>query len=242
MAVNRVIGRRHAGRSDRGMARTRIQPARRQPPSPRAPGHRGPRWPISQCRAPDLLGLPGIGPYTASALLSFANDLPVAVADTNIARSARAVLRGTRVRSGRPTRGEVGVFAERFLPETGSRDHNLALMDLGAVVCISRNPACGECPFSSHCIWLSSGSPRSTARPETRVRFEDTARFARGRIVDALRTAESLCPREIASLSCPPGMRCSTERVSRRRSSRTEWSSGRQTVRWSLPGRRVRAG
>ena len=135
-----------------------------------------------------LMALPGIGPYTASAVASFAFDQPVPVSDTNIARVV------ARTRLGVPghkdaTPRQLATATTALLPASNARDHNLALMDFGAMVCTARRPQCDVCPLAGICSWRMAGSPASspTAASIPRERFEHTARFARGRIVDALR-------------------------------------------------------
>ncbi len=146
-----------------------------------------------------LRGLPGIGPYTASALLSFAFEQPVPVADTNIARvAARAVLGAANQRELPP--GPLAEALACLLPRREVRDHNLAMMDLGAMVCGARTPVCGSCPVASHCAWLASGKPESTLRRAPAPKFESTARFARGRIIDALREAPATAAELAANL------------------------------------------
>ena len=113
----------------------------------------------------DLRSLPGVGPYTADALAAFAWDRPVVPRDTNVAR--------VFARLGRSLEGP---------PELGH-----ALMDLGATVCTARAPRCGECPVSEWC-----GGPEPVERRRARsVRFEDTDRWARGRVVAALAAGEA---------------------------------------------------
>jgi A/G-specific adenine glycosylase len=135
-----------------------------------------------------LLRLPGVGPYTAAALRSFAYEEPVAVADTNIARTiARAILGVESQRGTSP--GAIAEAAAALLPTPGARDHNLALMDLGATVCAARAPRCGACPLSEICAWRAAGQPSGASASRPAPKFEHTARYARGRIVDALRAA-----------------------------------------------------
>ncbi len=148
-----------------------------------------------------LLRLPGIGPYTASAVRSFAREEPVAVADTNIARTlARVVL-------GKPSQRDVmprtiAEVATSLLPPSGTRDHNLALMDLGALVCVARAPRCGECPLAGLCAWRAAGHPATATARQPAPKFEHTARFARGRIIDALRAAPATAA-ELAAMLPP---------------------------------------
>jgi A/G-specific adenine glycosylase len=116
----------------------------------------------------DLRTLPGIGPYTAAAVGAFAfgrDELPV---DTNVAR----VLART------------GWTPAHTPPELGQ-----AVMELGAVVCRARDAACDVCPVASGCA--SAGAvvvaPRGGAGDGVRrERFEDSNRWVRGRVIEAL--------------------------------------------------------
>lgn len=192
------------------------------------------RLPVSR---EQLLTLPGVGTYTAAAVLSFAFERPVAVIDTNVGRVlARAVLGYPDSKAGGVS--TVARTAQSLLPAAGSRDHNLALMDLGALVCTSRSPACEACPVSSGCEWRRLGYPCPTARPaRTAIAFEETARFARGRIIDALRTTPFLTEDELrATLPERHRDRTTSYLESLRRDGLVECNGDR----WSLPGRLVR--
>jgi len=99
-----------------------------------------------------LVELPGIGPYTAGAVASFAYEKPVPAVDTNVARVYR------RVFLGRGERGEVRSaaiwdLARVLTPRNGKRawKFNQAVMELGALVCIARKPKCPECPVRPVC-------------------------------------------------------------------------------------------
>ena len=144
--------------------------------------------------------LPGIGPYTAAAVRSFAFEQPAAVAETNIARVvARTALGAAHQREVPAKALDAAVMA--LLPQRSTRDHNLALMDLGAMVCSARAPRCDSCPVARHCTWLAAGKPGATGIRAPAPRFETTARFARGRIIDALR--ESPAPEAELSAMLP---------------------------------------
>jgi A/G-specific adenine glycosylase len=99
----------------------------------------------------DVLGLPGIGRYTAGAVLSIAFDRRLPILETNTMRlHARLLaLRGDLLH------GEANVrlwqFAEEILPRTGSGKLNQALMDLGSLVCTPKSPKCAECPVAVFC-------------------------------------------------------------------------------------------
>ena len=160
----------------------------------------------------DLRGFPGVGPYTASAILSFAHELPVPVVDTNIGRVvARAVHGQPSARATGPL--TIAETARSLLPEGGrrARDHNLALMDLGATVCTARSAACDRCPLARVCAWRAAGYPLEPRVPPKTERFEESARFARGRIIEQLRNADALSTDQLAaSLPAAHGARIET--------------------------------
>lgn len=133
-----------------------------------------------------MRALPGIGPYTASAVACFARGERVVVADTNIARVLARLCLG-QAAAKECTEGELHATAERLLPVRNARDHNLALMDLGAVMCSARSPRCEACPLQRECAWRAAGRPSADRVASSTPRFETTARYARGRIIDALR-------------------------------------------------------
>jgi len=94
----------------------------------------------------ELIKLPGIGQYTASAICSFGYHQSVPVVDTNIARVIKryfALLDSTNT--------VVWEYAAKLLNTLNSRSHNLALMDLGSLVCIPKNPKCESCPLQKYC-------------------------------------------------------------------------------------------
>jgi A/G-specific adenine glycosylase len=141
-----------------------------------------------------LMALPGVGPYTAAAVASFAFGAQAAAVDTNV---RRVIERLDRRRRRQP---ELARRAQAIMPEGRAADWNQALMELGATVCTARAPACEACPAAScrsHGRPVSGPTARPAAGPE-RVRFEDTDRFVRGRVVAALVAREEL-PRGIAA-------------------------------------------
>lgn len=149
----------------------------------------------------DLLSLPGVGPYTASAVACFASDAAIPVLDTNIARVvARTRIGVAAARESSPA--ALTAAARELLPTGSARDHNLALMDLGATVCTARQPLCGGCPLIAHCAWHGTGGPAPALPPRRPAPpFETTARYARGRILAALRDAiRPLHESEVAAL------------------------------------------
>jgi len=144
-----------------------------------------------------LLTLPGVGEYTAAAILCFTGESAVPVVDTNIARVlARSVLGMAAANS--VAKRRIHAAAAESTPRRGARSHNLALMDLGATVCRARAPECGRCPIRHGCEWRAHGHPEAASTMVSAApKFETTARFARGRIVDLLRDARSLSRLEL---------------------------------------------
>jgi A/G-specific adenine glycosylase len=127
----------------------------------------------------DLTELPGVGPYTAGAVAAFAWDRPCAAVDVN----ARRVIE--RWDGRRHTAAGLAARAASLLPEDRAAEWNQALMELGATVCTARAARCGACPVAAWCA--AAGQPVERARRPSRPRrFEDTDRFARGRILAAL--------------------------------------------------------
>ena len=129
----------------------------------------------------DLTELPGVGPYTAAAVGSFAWDAQVAAVDTNVAPRARAPRRRARRAA-----ALAGARAE-LLPPGRAADFNQAMMELGATVCRPRAPRCGDVPGRAPAAPRTPPAVRRRRRARRgAARFEDTDRWARGRIVAAL--------------------------------------------------------
>ena len=133
----------------------------------------------------ELLALPGVGPYTARAVLAFAFEQDVGVVDVNAARVlARAV-------AGRPlTAREAQELADRCVPRGAGWAWNQAMLDLGATLCTKAAPACGACPVAGACAWRANGGPDpsigSAGGGARQTRFAGSDRQGRGRLVAAL--------------------------------------------------------
>jgi A/G-specific adenine glycosylase len=131
-----------------------------------------------------LLTLPGVGGYTARAILAFAFELDAAVVDTNIARVF------ARVAGERLTPKQVQALADEHAPSGDAWVWNQCLMDLGAVLCRPAKPACDECPVRPRCAWYSSNGPDpaigSSGVSAKQARFDGSERQARGRLMKAL--------------------------------------------------------
>lgn len=96
-----------------------------------------------------LLAVPGIGVYSARAVLSFAHDQPFAVVDSNVRRVLTRVFEGTL--SPRATEPALQEVADVLLPREGHALHNFALLDLSAAVCRYQRPRCNVCPLARIC-------------------------------------------------------------------------------------------
>ncbi len=133
-----------------------------------------------------LRALPGIGPYTARAVRSFAFGEDVAAVDTNAVRVlARCVAaRGLSV-------PEATRLGDQLVPPGRSWEFNQSMFDLGATVCMAQ-PRCDRCPLRRQCAWRRQGSDAPDpwrASPVSRPQsvFAGSDRQGRGRLLDALR-------------------------------------------------------
>jgi A/G-specific adenine glycosylase len=159
-----------------------------------------------------LVALPGVGPYTARAVLAFAFEADVGVVEVN---SARVLARAA---AGRPlTPAEAQALADRLVPEGAGWAWNQAMLDLGATVCVKSAPRCGSCPLQACCAWVAAGP--STPDPAVgsagaggrQSTFAGSDRQGRGRLVDALRGA----PVPLGSLALAAGWPDEPERARR---------------------------
>jgi A/G-specific adenine glycosylase len=136
----------------------------------------------------DLTALPGVGRYTAAAILAQAEDTDVPAVDVNVRRvverctgsllgerAAEAAMRTV----GRPLRG---------------RDRLLALMDVGATVCRPREPGCHRCPLRHRC---ASRGPLAGERRSRAAAFEGSFRQRRGRVMARLRSEDRVATAEL---------------------------------------------
>ena len=132
-----------------------------------------------------LQSLPGVGAYTARAVVAFAFSGDAAPVDTNI----RRVL--TRCVSGSPLKGAgLQAAADAALPAGRGRDWSAALMDVGATYCRAQ-PRCGDCPLRGVCAWSNAGGPDPAAvAPTPAASFVGSSRYHRGRLLDALRRGD----------------------------------------------------
>jgi A/G-specific adenine glycosylase len=133
----------------------------------------------------DLRALPGVGDYTARAVLAFSFEQDVAVVDTNVFRVV------SRAVAGRPVSArEVQGLADSLVPAGSAWAHNQAMLDLGAAHCTAR-PSCDDCPIRSRCAWAALGwrdpDPSRPAGARRPAPFSGSDRQGRGRLVAELR-------------------------------------------------------
>lgn len=118
-----------------------------------------------------LLKLPGIGPYTAAAILSLAYNIDVPVVDGNAERVAARLLDLDQPVKAPSTHRIIREKLKVWLPKGHARNFNQAVMELGATVCTPALPACGTCPVSSWCLALKNNTvlerPVKVPRPST---------------------------------------------------------------------------
>lgn len=137
-----------------------------------------------------LLALPGVGSYTAAAVASFAFGVRATVVDTNVRRVLARVVSGCEQAAPSLTRAESDL-ATSVLPADGqtTRSWNVAVMELGALVCSARSPRCPDCPVQDLCAWQRAGRPAYEG-PARRVQsWHGSDRQMRGRLMAVLRDA-----------------------------------------------------
>lgn len=124
-----------------------------------------------------LLGLPGVGSYTARAIACFAYQQSVPVVDTNVRRWSPA--HHGRADAGAPSAKRDEAEVAVLLPDDDTAPRfSAGLMELGALVCTARNPKCGLCPLST-CQWRAAGYPPPPPMPRPSGCRSSRARIAR---------------------------------------------------------------
>lgn len=144
-----------------------------------------------------LRELPGVGDYTAAAVVAFAYRRRAVVLDTNVRRVLARAVSGQQ-QAPRTVQAVERGLAERLLPADGATASawSVAVMELGALVCTARAPRCSACPLTSRCAWKRAGFPASTLLPAPAQRYAGTDRQCRGRILAVLRDTKGPVPLE----------------------------------------------
>jgi A/G-specific adenine glycosylase len=153
----------------------------------------------------ELRNLPGVGPYTARAIRAFVFGDDVLAPDVNVRRVVERTQFGLEWPPRRNAR-DIDAAGADLVPAGQAFDFNSALMDLGASLCTARAPKCLLCPLQRRCAAAPIDATRLAALaalhapargPQARRPFEETTRYARGRVIDRLR---ELAPGERISL------------------------------------------
>ncbi|RYC14248.1 A/G-specific adenine glycosylase [Nocardioides zhouii] len=181
----------------------------------------------------DLLALPGVGDYTASAIASFAYGQRHVVLDTNVRRVLARAVSGVEFPAPAVTRAERDV-ATSLLPDAPATAATwaVATMELGALVCTARQPSCDTCPIAELCAWRAAGFPAYDGPPRRGQAWAGTDRQCRGRIMALARDQSSVSTAQVEQ-AWP-------EREQRERCLPGLVADGLLTQitpgRWSLPG------
>ncbi|MCX6466064.1 MAG: A/G-specific adenine glycosylase [Pseudonocardiales bacterium] len=146
-----------------------------------------------------LEALPGVGTYTARAVLAFGYGRRAPVVDTNVRRVVARAVHGAGDAGPARTKPDLA-DVDALLPADDARAAvvSAGLMELGAVVCTARAPRCGACPVAHVCAWQAAGRPAYDGPRRPVQGFAGTDRQVRGKLLDVLRAAEA--PVERAAL------------------------------------------
>ncbi|MBU3750680.1 MAG: A/G-specific adenine glycosylase [Mycobacterium sp.] len=135
-----------------------------------------------------LLGLPGVGAYTARAVACFAYGQAVPVVDTNVRRVVARAVHG-QAEAANPSAVRDNAEVAALLPgDDEAAVFSAALMELGATVCTARSPKCGVCPLRV-CAWRAAGWPAGDGPPRPLQRYAGPDRQVRGKLLDVLRSS-----------------------------------------------------
>jgi A/G-specific adenine glycosylase len=150
----------------------------------------------------ELIALPGVGDYTASAIASFAFGGSHAVLDTNVRRVFARAVTGVEFAATSVSKAEREV-AELLVPDTEPARWAIAVMELGALVCTAANPKCAACPISEQCAWNLAGRPAYDGPPRRGQAWAGTDRQVRGRLMAVLRDAPGSVSRKRLDTAWP---------------------------------------
>ena len=98
--------------------------------------------------------LPGVGEYISNAVLCFGFNKPVPIIDANVGRVIKRVY-SFPVKSAPSRDKDLLIKMQEIIPDTRFKEFNLGILDLGALICVPRNPICAECPLTKICDFPS---------------------------------------------------------------------------------------
>ncbi|MDK3257277.1 A/G-specific adenine glycosylase [Blastococcus capsensis] len=138
-----------------------------------------------------LEALPGIGTYTARAVACFGYGQRQPVVDTNVRRVVTRLVHG-RAEAGNARAANLPDVAA-LAPQDDARAvrFSVAVMELGALLCVAGTPRCGGCPVRDRCAWRLAGYPPHEGPRRPVQKFAGTDRQVRGRLLDVLRAADA---------------------------------------------------
>ncbi|CAM3509941.1 A/G-specific adenine glycosylase [Stackebrandtia soli] len=144
----------------------------------------------------ELLALPGIGTYTASAVAVFAYGKRHPVVDTNVRRVVARYAGGEPDAGMATTRRDL-TATEALLPTDAATAAivSIGLMELGATLCAARKVDCGECPLKPRCKFHATGAELPDRPSRKTQRYHGTTRYVRGQIMALLRANDTPVPR-----------------------------------------------
>lgn len=171
--------------------------------------HYGGRTPANR---EELLRLPGVGEYTAGAILSIAHEQPEPAIDGNVSRVISRLLHIDEPMEKAHCRAKAAETVKSMFAGTfRCGDITQALMELGALVCIPGNPRCGECPWQNECLARASGDQhllpiKAGKKPPRRVRVCAGILLVNGKVLAVRRPAGGLLGGmwEFPSAECAP--------------------------------------
>jgi A/G-specific adenine glycosylase len=146
----------------------------------------------------ELRKLPGVGEYTAAAIMAFAHKEKSLVLDVNIRRLFARALDGQEYPPIHITNIERQARTE-LIPEEAST-WAAATMELGALICTATKPLCEKCPIANQCLWRANGYPRSKNKKKPTQKWHGTDRQCRGTIIEHLRKNENSTTKNLQTL------------------------------------------
>ncbi len=148
-----------------------------------------------------LLALPGVGEYTASAVLAFAFNVDVPVVDVNVQRVLSRLWKPMEDAHAKLPVREIAELDRTILPPGTSANLHEALMDLGSTVCTKQKPRCAECPVRGDCPSAKNlHGIRHQPKPKRNIEerfFGHPRRIWRGRILKLISEAEGITAMEL---------------------------------------------
>lgn len=155
-------------------------------------------------RLDQMLALPGVGDYTARAVLAFAYGQRHPVVDTNVRRVAARAVSGLADAGAATTPADL-TLVESLLPQAdaAAARAGAAFMELGAVLCTARTPRCEQCPLRERCAWRRSGAELPAGPSRKPQRYAGTDRQVRGLLLAVLRQASGPVPKAALDVVWP---------------------------------------